>query len=156
MIKRTLCMLLMSALLLSFIPIRPVSAVPPALSDNWASYAASGFDSGSGSQSDPYVIASAEQLSYFANSISAGNDFIGKHIVLSCDIDLSAHTWTATSAPFAGTFNGRFYSVYGLNVASVPSGTDPNTSVCGLFGLVGQGGLVKNLQVNGKPYTNFR
>ncbi|MDR2889717.1 MAG: hypothetical protein LBV33_07760, partial [Lachnospiraceae bacterium] len=48
------------------------------------------FESGSGTEADPYVIVSASQLAYLAEVVNAGDEnYFDKHYILGADIDLS-------------------------------------------------------------------
>lgn len=82
---------------------------------------------GSGSQEDPYIIESAENLKYLIE----GNDgFAGKYFSLATDITIQdGITWTpiGSSIPFSGHFDGKGHTIKGeLNVC-------PNKNI-GLFG----------------------
>ena len=88
------------------------------------------------------TISTAEQLATFAQEVNAGNSYEDWTIELAANIDLANKPWTPIgngSAGFYGTFDGKGYTVYNLNV----SGT---TSV-GLFGYALNGGNIKNLNV---------
>lgn len=60
----------------------------------WTDYAASGFAGGTGTEADPYQIATAEQLAKLSNDVSGGTSYQGTFFVLTENIDLSAHRWT--------------------------------------------------------------
>ena len=85
---------------------------------SWKDYQASGYDSGSGQQADPYVIKTAGQLAYFASRISAGQD-LSVCVELRANIDLSAHYWAPIGEvsgvkpnnSFAGTFDGHGFTI---------------------------------------------
>jgi len=103
----------------------------------------------------PFSIASANQLAGLAQLVNAGDDFSGKTVTLTADIDLSGYTagagWTpigsvdiatVTLHPYGGIFDGGNHIIYNLSV----NGTGEFCS--GLFGFV-DGGTVKNLGVAG-------
>lgn len=113
------------------------------------------FQGGSGTADDPYTIADANQLSRFRDEVNSGNDFAGKTVKLSADIDLAHGEWTpigastrkgsgiaSGSTPFRGTFDGTGHTVSGLSITTSP---DADYAV-GLFGAV-VGGTVTNLQL---------
>ena len=100
---------------------------------------------GSGTKDNPYLIAKADQLRWFAAQV---NDNSKSTICaqLTDHIDLESKEWTpigkSSSYAYTGTFDGAGYTVTGLNI------TGTATRNCGLFGYV-YGGVVKNLTVKG-------
>lgn len=124
----------------------------------WNGSSASSFAGGSGSESDPYLIATGEQLAYLASLINANNaSYNTKHYALTADIDLNGREWTpigkgtltdsltSGSYSFKGTFNGNGHTVSNFKITSAA------TSYLGLFGNVygGQDTLIANLHVSG-------
>ena len=97
----------------------------------------------------PYLISSGKELVYLAQLVNDGNNFSGKTIVLTADIDLNNQAWTPignengfdAELAFSGTFNGDGYTVSGLNV--------PDTYFPGLFGQISTSAVVQNLIVKG-------
>ena len=89
--------------------------------------------------------ATAEMVTYSADSepTTIQDSFAGKTIALAADIDLANGAWTpiGTDLPncFSGTFDGKGYTIYNLNVQGVNN--------VGLFGYAANGGNVKNLTV---------
>ena len=61
------------------------------LVSKWAGGVAGKLAGGSGTESDPYLIANADQLAYFAQLVGSGNSYRGTYFTLLCDIDLG---WT--------------------------------------------------------------
>lgn len=115
------------------------------------SASADGFDSGSGTKDDPYVITTADQLTYLSSSVSAGDSFEGKYIKLGADIVLndtsdllwaqSAQKWVPIGNPntaFDGYFDGNGHTVSGAYVSS-------SGDCVGFFGIVGEKGSVISL-----------
>ena len=109
--------------------------------------------SGSGTQSSPYVVSTADDLLTVSSNVLGGNDYSGKYIVLNNDIDLSGVTvWTpiglfnngTDSKPFCGTFDGQGFVVRHASSA--------NTGLVGLFGYV-SGGTVKNVAVSNTNWS---
>ena len=102
----------------------------------WDGTTAQKFAGGTGTETDPYQIATAEQLAYLASLVNNAdtNATYGKaYYVLTEDIYLNrgasayagwvnssdgVNEWTAigqsSELPFAGTFNGNNYTIYGL------------------------------------------
>ena len=124
-----------------------------------AAWGASGpmFQGGTGTASDPYLVADANQLCRFRDAVNDGNDFAGKTVKLAEDIDLAHVEWTpigagtrkgsgaaSGSTPFAGTFDGAGHKVSGLSITTSP---DADFAV-GLFGIV-KGGTVRDVVLDG-------
>ena len=101
---------------------------------------------GSGTKDDPYLIADASQLRWFAAQV---NDNSKSTICaqLTADIDLASKEWTpigkSTSYAYKGTFDGNDHEIKNLYV----TGTTSNHY--GLFGVLGAGGTIRNLTVSG-------
>ena len=79
-----------------------------------------------------YQIANREQLAGLAYLVNNGTNFAGKTIILTADIDLSGAEWIpigTENAPFAGDFDGYYYSIYDMKISN-------QTSYVGLFGYV--------------------
>ncbi|MDL2264354.1 hypothetical protein LJC31_06845 [Synergistaceae bacterium OttesenSCG-928-I11] len=107
--------------------------------EKWTGGMASGFAGGSGTETDPYRIASADQLAYLAKLVNKSDDkYVTKHYKLTADIDLGsdlAHQWTpigGDSSPFKGTFDGDGHVVTGMRIVS----DDYTYKQAGLFGFV--------------------
>lgn len=67
-------------------------------SEQWTDYAAKSFDGGTGTESDPYLIATEEQLAKLSADVAGAlgvtaNTYFGKWFKLTSDLDLSAHRW---------------------------------------------------------------
>ncbi len=96
---------------------------------------------GSGTASDPYLISSVDDLTFFGDDVNSGNNYSGKYVKLTADINLNGVTWTpigtGTSA-FKGTFDGNNKTISNLKI-SCPEGYG-----YGLFGNV-MSGSIKNL-----------
>ena len=109
---------------------------------------------GSGTESDPYIIPDLETLAFYRDMINAGSDskYNSEHYKLTADIELNGsetNQWTPIGSDkdhaFTGTFDGDGYTISGLYINSDIS----KYGVAGLFGYVGGGGTVKNLNVEG-------
>ena len=100
---------------------------------------------GSGTKDDPYLIAKADQLRWFAAQV---NDNSKSTICaqLTDDIDLESKEWTpigkGSSYAYKGTFDGQKHTVSDLYISGSASQN------CGLFGYV-EKGTVKDLTVQG-------
>lgn len=106
------------------------------------------FAGGTGTQADPYRIATEAQLRYLAESINADVDWCGAYFLQTADIALSGEWlpigWalngevngkkTAIAAyPFRGNYDGGDHTISGLRIGSEDAPADQMAS--GLFGL---------------------
>jgi len=112
--------------------------------DTWDGTTAIGFEEGSGTAENPYLIYTAEQLAYLAASTNSGTTYSGKHFKLMKNLDLADLEWTPigshdNSRPFSGTFDGNFATVSGLKITGEHESS-------GLFGYVSNAS-VKNIAV---------
>ena len=92
------------------------------------------YGGGNGTETDPYLIYTAEQM----QEIGANSGDWGKHFKLMADIDLSSYTGTAYNIigpsrgnRFTGVFDGNNHTITNFTYSS--AGTD----YIGLFGVVG-------------------
>ncbi len=133
-----------------------IAATDAAAAAVWDGAVSSGFASGSGSESDPYVIKTAAQLAYFSSAVNDGATFSGKYIILADNIILNSlisveywsetppkNKWTPIGSlanPFCGTFDGNGRTISGIYIST-------SSSYQGLFGNV-SGGIVKNVSIS--------
>jgi hypothetical protein len=97
---------------------------------------------GSGTEADPYIITTVQQLQEMQNDLDAC-------YVLGNDIDASAtSSWNGgegflplgtTLNPFTGTFDGQGHTISSLFI------NRPSTDEVGLFGCIGDGAVVCNV-----------
>ncbi len=126
-------------------------AIPPA-SAAWDGSTTDSDWEGGGTQQDPYLISSAEELAGMAAAIN-GNQYRDQHFKLTADIDLGNQpwtpigTWSGSSRAFEGTFNGNGHRITGLNVSV-------NVHYAGLFGYI-DGAKILNVEVYGSASTTF-
>lgn len=122
------------ALILSLVPLLLFSSLP----------LVSAFSgSGSGTVGDPYIITTVTQLQEMKDGLTA-------HYALGNNIDASdTATWNEGAGfepigtlgdNFAGTFDGRGYKISDLYME--------RANYVGLFGCVGNGGVVENVELN--------
>lgn len=120
------------------------------------------FDSGSGTEEDPYKIDSAKQLKEFRDLVNSGKTFEGKYIELTDDIDLEGEEWTPIGGDtlytggnyFSGSFDGGGHTIYGLKITETYDSSDYQYSAYGLFGAAGKGAEFKNLNIE-SPYIKL-
>ncbi|MBQ3552127.1 MAG: dockerin type I repeat-containing protein [Clostridia bacterium] len=169
-LQRLMAIALIFALLL--LPLS-ASAKPSKAGDIWDGSIAEGFSGGSGDESDPYLISTAEELAFLADSVNRGALYEGKHFILTNDIfinDVSdfeswgspngaegiiepANTWTPIGnydtfewegCAFNGIFDGAGHAIHGIYINRTSA--DNSSSWQGLFGL-SEGGVIKNVGV---------
>ena len=141
--------------------------------DVWDGSIADGFESGSGTEEDPYIIKTAPQLAYLAQSVNSGTTYSGQYIKLANDIVLNTpdmfaydedgvitgaakgktpNEWTAigsTDEPNVSSQNILFFGIFdGDNheVKGIYINKSGSKSDQGLFGLC-DGAVIKNVGV---------
>ncbi len=106
----------------------PQITVPESPDTAWDGNVATAFEKGSGTQTDPFVIATPAQLAFFRDTVNNGNEYTDQYISLSASIclsdidvdnlpDESEAFWKGIGTnkhPFGGTFDGNGYAVYGI------------------------------------------
>ena len=100
-----------------------------------------------GTEFNPYIIDSVESLLAFADDVNRGNDYSGKTVKLTEDIDLAGILWTPIGMCngenyFCGTFDGNGHVIKNLTAID-----DTMTQDLGFFGMLG--GTVINLGFEG-------
>jgi len=128
-----------------------------AVSPKWTGSIATGFAGGTGTEADPYLISTGEQLAYLSQQVNNGNAFEGKYIRLTQDIllnDVNAdgslasnreftRIGTGASRSFKGNFDGASFRVIGLYI------NKSNDNYQGLFGYADTGSAICNLTISG-------
>lgn len=156
--KRLFALFLVFIMCVSLLPISAFADEP----GEWLDLA-SALLSGSGSEEDPYLVATAADLAYIAKQTNyTGNPerFENQYFKLVADIDLSANYWTPIGVydttkvnnqlpqmrTFMGIFDGDGHTITDLTIpANDASHTRPRQIA--LFG--NNGGTIKNLNVSG-------
>ena len=117
----------------------------------WDGTVASEFAGGTGTEDDPYLIATPAQLAYLAQQVNGGEAYEGKYFIQTEDFNLAGENWTPIGTgyvkAFKGNFDGNNHEIFGLNV-------DITGSYAGLFGII-KSGSVKNVKIlSGSVKTN--
>lgn len=110
---------------------------------------ASGYESGDGTQDNPYVIANSEQFAYFAQQMQSEDyNGAGEYFVLTADLELTAADWKPVFR-FDGSFDGNGHTIVYTQQEGMFATNDVNQRFYyfGLFGI--QRGTVSNLNVSG-------
>ena len=108
---------------------------------------------GNGTTEDPYQITSNDELEWFRNTVNAGNTGICAKLMDNLNFeDQTGWTWTPIGNrednAYVGTFNGNGYKI-SMDYATAPSDM---TEGWGLFGSIGTGGKVQDLDVHFKYF----
>lgn len=114
-----------------------------------------------GSENKPYVITNIDQLKVFADAVNKGNSYAGKYVVLGANLDLANVDWApigkaehGKTTGFAGVFDGQGYTVKNLTCGTTTDAKE--YEAVGFFGVIAEGGVVKNLNVQiNKIYTDY-
>ncbi|MDF2722768.1 MAG: hypothetical protein K0Q59_2443, partial [Paenibacillus sp.] len=115
-----------------------------ATANAWDGTVAAAFAGGGGTLSDPYEIATGEQLAYLASRVNGGVKYANEYFELTADIDLGGHEWIPIGEndsdgqiSFQGIFDGRGHIISHLSMTS-------NIAQAGLFGRV-QDAVIRNV-----------
>lgn len=100
---------------------------------------------GSGTETDPYIIKTIDEMNLLSSRAAAGNEFGGKFFRLDADLDYREVSVTdgknfTPIKNFRGTFDGNGHSLSGITIDT------PDTDVVGIFYSL-TGGKLKNLTV---------
>ena len=116
--------------------------------------------SGSGTETDPYKIGTAAELSWLRDTVNANTgSTYSHHAVLTADIDLGYRPWTPIGTNKDSTYQGGFrctldgdgHTISGLSVTAPIEGRTTSTT-CGYAGLFGYtfSAVIKDLTVEGE------
>lgn len=104
---------------------------------------ADSYAGGDGSKTNPYEIATAEQLAKLARDVNNGNTFRGKYFKLTADIDLSGGIWmpigkyynygNVNNRLFFGKFDGNGHVIKNMHIQWEDVDARKAKSVWGLF-----------------------
>ena len=112
---------------------------------------------GTGTESDPYCIVTAQdlmRLSTLCNDEATKAEYNDKHYLQCADIDMSSiktsiyaigRTYNGSDYSFRGTYDGAGYRISNLAVANYYDGTAD--SPCGLFGST-DGAVIRNIRIS--------
>ena len=106
--------------------------------------------SGSGTETDPYLIESGAELAYLSKVCAEGGNTSGLYYELTADIDLANNVFTpigpSSTNQFKGIFNGAGNTISNLKI-------DRTESLSGLFGRV-NGATIQNLTIDHATITS--
>ncbi len=142
------------------VPEEPDEPEEPEVPEIWDGIIATGYAGGDGSEDNPYIIKTHQQLAFLAQEVAAGNaEYNSKHYKLAKDIylndvtdsgdtkwynrtDITLNTWTYgddQNSAFTGTLDGDGHVIRGLY--------KNGTGKAGLFGAVQSNAVIKNLGI---------
>ena len=123
----------------------------------WNGQSADSFETGDGTEGDPYQIKTAEELAFMASKVNLGEaNYPSAYYKLTADIVLNEslegtpNEWTAIgteATPFTGKFSGDGHTISGI----VINKSDENYQ--GLFGYLGENGTIMNVGVINSEIT---
>lgn len=129
----------------------------------WVGWGQEKFSGGTGTEDDPYLISSSDDLKSLAESVNGGEFYIEKYFELTQDIDLKGNEenqWTpigiysskeSDRKPFCGIFDGKNNVISGLFINEDLNNNEAEIKDSfGLFGNISYNAKVKNLTVKGK------
>ena len=112
------------------------------------------FLSGEGTEENPYLISSVEDILFFRNSVNAGEtqyNAEGVYVALGANIDLAGIDWSVNigddcNATFDGIFDGKNFTI--SNLTATETAKKGDGYICtGLFGAIYGNAVVKNLTI---------
>lgn len=111
-------------------------------STQWDGPVASGYETGDGTSSDPYMIDNESQLAYLAKMVNEGETYEDTYFELISDMDLSNYEWIPignnSQRYFEGLFDFSGHEIANLTIENA------QYDYRGLFGNVGQNAEIKN------------
>lgn len=150
MIRKLLALLITVVLVIALFPAAAFAA------GNWTDgilyNAGTTFDGGTGTEADPYIIATETSLAQLAVNVNgtggAAMSYSGVYFKLDGDLDLAGAMWTpiglwqwsGTNYPFSGNFNGNGHTISNMTVDA------PSQLGIGLFGYT-VGTLIEDLGI---------
>ena len=89
----------------------------------WDGSVASSFKSGTGSENDPYIISTPNELAYLKDSLANNNYYEGVYFKVENSLDLNNISWSGiglgmSQNGFKGIFDGNNKRIYNVNVST--------------------------------------
>lgn len=116
----------------------------------WDGTIATGFEIGSGTSTEPYLISNGEELAYLAEQVNDGTTYEGIYFQLASDINLNNREWTPIGTyedSFRGILDGAGHTIGNADITISDLATSVETY--GIFGSIGGGNLdteLRNIQ----------
>ena len=111
---------------------------------------------GSGTQDNPWLISTVEDLQKLAETVNNGEDYSGKYFEQTSDFDLTGVNWEPIGYTdeegyyFSGNYDGKNH--YISNITSTGKTDDNGKTMVGIFGLLIEGS-VSNLHVKNADFS---
>ena len=121
--------------------------------DIWEGETATEFMFGDGTQNNPYLITSGDELKYLADQVNRGNTYENVYFQVASDIDLDGRAWPpigTISNSFRGILDGAGH-IISNGVITITSLPDEEIEAYGIFGSIGGGNsktTIKNLELS--------
>lgn len=100
-----------------------VTAITLTASFGWNGETVSESLSGEGTEESPYLISSGADLAYLSSSVNGGNNYSGKYIVLTKNVNMNFKTWTSigktSDKVFSGIFDGKNFAIENVTNAFI-------------------------------------
>ena len=146
MTKRITSLFLVLALCMTFFPVMASaeeSAAQPA------------YSGGTGTQDDPWLISTVDDLMTLASTVNTGEKYKNAYFRQTADLDLTDKTWepigyTDSDYYFSGNYNGGNHVI--SNAVSVGKEDEDGQATVGIFGCLLEGS-VSNLHVRNANFT---
>lgn len=105
---------------------------------------ATAYAGGNGTETDPYIIATAGQLIYLRNKVNSGTSYNGEYFRLDADLDMAGKTFgnAIGTSYFNGHFDGNGHTISNLTIGNNSNGY---SALFGNVGFNGQEVVIKNL-----------
>ncbi len=147
----------MKKLITLFSALLVAASLPAQIS--WTIFAAKEFAGGSGTEEDPYLISTPNQLAKIAKDCDNGNDWLDTYFLLTNDIDLNGYSWEpigGTSSfdeiTFWGHIDGGGHSLINMNVTK--DGT-AGYFTAGFVSELGADGSIRRLTIASGSVTGY-
>ncbi len=114
--------------------------------DNTYSVVEAGL-AGKGTEAEPYLIGSIDDLKFFCDKVNAGDNYSGKFVKLATNIDLNNEQWLSIgteSTPFMGNFDGGEYTISNLKIHETEA--KEGKAYIGFFGYA-KNATIKNVTI---------
>lgn len=137
-----------------------IEPTEPTESGVWIDKAADSYAGGSGTEADPYLIESAEQLAKLAKDVANEVSTKGLYFQMNNDIDFAGNTWhpigyranpsSGKASPgFEGNFDGKNFIIKNIETKQIP-----DIISYGLFGFTTEKAEIRNIIIGSGSFNN--
>jgi len=123
--------------------------------EGWNGMTATGFESGTGTEEDPYIINSESQFAYLSREVMNGNYFDGKYIKLNCNLNFNNIQFRGISSDgnLASSFDKGFNGTFDGNGKVIVKYKNKQ-NISSLFYVLEKDGVIKNLNIFDSTYVS--